>query len=76
VDAQPSAQLPPRGLDQIVARRTEELQTANTRLRQEMDERAQAQRELSESERRFSRAFQASPIPMAILSLATERYSM
>jgi PAS domain S-box-containing protein len=62
------------GLDQIVARRTEELQTANARLRQEMEERAQAQRQLSESEQRFARAFQASPIPMVILSLATECY--
>jgi PAS domain S-box-containing protein len=62
------------GLDQIVARRTEELQTANSRLRQEMEERELTQRQLSESEQRFTRAFQASPIPMALLSLENERY--
>ncbi len=62
------------GLDRIVARRTEELQSANARLRREVEEREQAERELSQSEERFAKAFQASPIPMAIQSLATERY--
>jgi PAS domain S-box-containing protein len=62
------------GLDQVVARRTEELQSANALLRQEMAERAQTERELNLSEERFAKAFQASPIPMAIQSLATERY--
>ena len=61
-------------LDKVVAHRTEELQTANNRLRQEMQEREQTERELDESEERFSKAFQASPIPMAIQSLATERF--
>ncbi|MEP6668623.1 MAG: response regulator [Chthoniobacter sp.] len=61
-------------LDQVVARRTEELQTANSRLRQEMEEREQAQKELVESEARFAKAFQASPIPMALQSLTTERF--
>ena len=62
------------GLDKVVARRTEELQSANARLREEMAERAQAEQELSKSEQRFAKAFQASPIPMAIQSLATERF--
>ncbi|MDR3405979.1 MAG: response regulator [Chthoniobacter sp.] len=61
-------------LDEVVARRTEELQTANRRLRQEMEEREQAQKELVESEARFAKAFQASPIPMALQSLTTERF--
>jgi two-component system cell cycle sensor histidine kinase/response regulator CckA len=61
-------------LDKIVASRTQELQAANTRLRQEMDEREQAERELGLSEERFAKAFQASPIPMAIQSLGTERF--
>src|SRR5581483_9534765 len=46
-------------LDKTVATRTQELQSANLRLRQEMNERAQA-------EERFAKAFKASPIPMAI----------
>ena len=61
-------------LDEVVARRTEELQTVNARLRQEMEEREHAQKELVESEARFARAFQASPIPMALQSLTTERF--
>jgi PAS domain S-box-containing protein len=61
-------------LDDVVARRTAELQTANSRLREEMQEREQAQKELVESEERFARAFQASPIPMALQSLETERF--
>lgn len=61
-------------LDGIVARRTEELQTANQRLREEMEEREQAQKELVQSEARFAKAFQASPIPMVLQSLTTERF--
>ena len=61
-------------LDQIVARRTHELQAANTRLREEMEEREKTERELGLSEERFAKAFQASPIPMAIQSLGTERF--
>ena len=62
------------GLDRIVAARTEELQSANARLRQEMADRAQAEKELGRSEERFAKAFQASPIPMSILSLTTDRF--
>jgi len=63
-----------KSLDEVVATRTQELQSANTRLRQEMAERAQADRELRHSEERFEKAFKASPIPMAIQDLATERF--
>lgn len=62
------------GLDKVVAARTQELQSANVRLRREMDERAQAEKELNRSEERFAKAFQASPIPMAIQSLVTDRF--
>ena len=62
------------GLDQLVARRTEELQKTNARLLEEMQEREHAQAELRVSEERFSKAFKASPIPMAIQSLASDRY--
>ena len=61
-------------LDKVVAARTHDLQSANTRLRQEMLERAQTEAELSRSEERFAKAFQASPIPLAIKSLETERF--
>jgi two-component system cell cycle sensor histidine kinase/response regulator CckA len=61
-------------LDRIVAARTQELQSANVRLRQEMEERELAEKELTRSEERFAKAFQACPIPMAIQSLMTDRY--
>jgi PAS domain S-box-containing protein len=61
-------------LDEVVAKRTEELQTVNSRLRREMEEREHTQKELAQSEERFARAFQASPIPMALQSLTTERF--
>ncbi len=63
-----------RSLDQIVSERTHELQAANAHLRQEMEERAQAELELRLSEERFAKAFKASPIPMAIQELARERF--
>ncbi len=62
------------GLDKIVSARTQELQSANLRLRREMEEREQTEKELSRSEERFAKAFQASPIPMSIQSLVTDRY--
>ncbi len=62
------------GLDNIVATRTEELQAANRRLREEMAEREQAEKELSRSEERFSKAFRSSPVPMAIQSRKTDRF--
>lgn len=62
------------GLDKLVAARTHELQSANLRLQQEMKERSFAEKELSHSEERFAKAFQACPIPMAIQSLTTDRF--
>jgi two-component system, cell cycle sensor histidine kinase and response regulator CckA len=62
------------GLDQIVASRTQDLESANARLRKEIVDRQQAEKELGLSEERFAKAFQASPIPMAIQSLTTARY--
>jgi PAS domain S-box-containing protein len=61
-------------LDQLVAQRTKELQSANERLNQEIAERIQAQASLRLSEERFSKAFQASPIPLAIQSLLSEKF--
>jgi PAS domain S-box-containing protein len=63
-----------KSLDEIVATRTRELQAANARLRQEMEERAQADLELRRSEERFAKAFKASPIPMAIQELASQSF--
>jgi len=62
------------GLDKIVASRTHDLESANARLRKEIEDRQQAEKELVLSEKRFEKAFQASPIPMAIQSLTTSRY--
>ena len=51
------------------------LQAANTRLRREMEERAQAEHGmLRHSEERFAKAFKSSPIPMAMMVLATGRF--
>jgi PAS domain S-box-containing protein len=61
-------------LDQLVAQRTKELQSANEQLKKEIAERIQAQESLRLSEERFSKAFQASPIPLAIQSLLNERF--
>jgi len=62
------------GLDRIVASRTRDLESANAQLRKEIEDRQQAEKELLLSEKRFEKAFQASPIPMAIQSLTTARY--
>ena len=61
-------------LDQAVSQRTTELQATNERLKQEIDERMQVEKALRVSEERFSKAFQASPIPMAIRTLRQEIY--
>jgi two-component system, cell cycle sensor histidine kinase and response regulator CckA len=61
-------------LDQLVAQRTKELQSANDRLKKEIAERIQAQESLRLSEERFSKAFEASPIPLAIQSLLNEKF--
>jgi PAS domain S-box-containing protein len=62
-------------LDQAVRQRTAELESANERLKQEIDERMQVEKALRLSEERFSKAFKASPIPMAIRGLRNETYA-
>ncbi len=62
-------------LDQAVRQRTTELESANERLQQEIGERMQVEKALRLSEERFSKAFKASPIPMAIRSLRNETYA-
>jgi two-component system, cell cycle sensor histidine kinase and response regulator CckA len=61
-------------LDPLVAQRTMELQSANERLNKEIAERIQIQESLRLSEERFSKAFQASPFPLAIQSLLNEKF--
>jgi PAS domain S-box-containing protein len=68
-------------LDQLVTQRTSELQTtndqlkvANDRLKEEIAERMQVEKALRLSEERFSKAFKASPIPLAIQSLREEKF--
>ena len=53
-------------LDRLVNQRTAELRIANERLKNEVAEREIADAALRQSEERFSTAFQASPVPMAI----------
>ena len=53
-------------LDRVVNERTAELRAANEQLKSEMIERTAAEGALRQSEERFSKAFQASPVPMAI----------
>ena len=59
-------------LDQAVSQRTTELQSANQQLKKEISERMQMEKALRLSEERFSKAFKASPIPLAIQSLRQE----
>jgi two-component system, cell cycle sensor histidine kinase and response regulator CckA len=59
-------------LDQLVVQRTTELRQANEKLKAEIAERMQIEKSLRLSEERFSKAFKASPIPLAIQSLLQE----
>ena len=61
-------------LDQLVSERTTELRAANEKLKREIGERLQVEKALHLSEERFSKAFKASPIPLAIQSLRDERF--
>src|SRR3984957_16070753 len=54
------------GLDRLVAPRPNNPQPPTVRPGPEMEERSLAEKELSHSEERFAKAFQACPIPMAI----------
>jgi two-component system cell cycle sensor histidine kinase/response regulator CckA len=61
-------------LDQAVSERTTELQSANEHLKKEIAERIQTEKELRLSEERFSKAFEASPIPLAIQTLRQDKF--
>ncbi len=61
-------------LDQLVTQRTTELQSANERLKKEIAQRMQTEKALRLSEKRFSKAFRATPIPLAIQSLREENF--
>jgi two-component system, cell cycle sensor histidine kinase and response regulator CckA len=61
-------------LDQAVSQRTTELQSANEQLKKEIAERMQVEKALRLSEERFSKAFKASPMPLAIQSLRQEKF--
>ena len=68
------AQLRMEDLDRMVRERTEELVASNQKLQQEIEERARIQEALRVSEERFSKAFQASPMAMAIQSRPEGRF--
>jgi two-component system, cell cycle sensor histidine kinase and response regulator CckA len=61
-------------LDRLVTKRTAELQEANRRLQEEVVEKELVANALRLSEERFSKAFRASPIPLAIRRLRDEHY--
>jgi PAS domain S-box-containing protein len=63
-----------KDLDSLVAQRTCELQSANEKLKREIAERMVLENALRVSEERFSKAFKASPIPLAIQSFPEEYY--
>ena len=57
-------------LNRLVDERTRALQTSNTQLKLEMAERELAQEALKVSEERLAKAFDASPLPVAMLRLS------
>jgi len=61
-------------LDKVVAQRTSELQSAHDKLKTEFAGRMEIEKALRLSEERFSKAFRASPIPLAIQSLDSQVY--
>ncbi|MCX7866558.1 MAG: response regulator [Limisphaera sp.] len=61
-------------LDKLVQQRTAELVAANQELQREVAERLRAEVALRESEARFSRAFEFSPVPLALLRTNPWRY--
>ena len=58
-------------LDELVSQRTAELREANEKLKREIGERTAVEEALRRSEERFSKAFQASPLPMCIQNSET-----
>jgi PAS domain S-box-containing protein len=63
-----------QNLDELVNQRSAELRAANEKLKSEITERMQMEKALRLSEERFSKAFRASPIPLAIQSLRQQRF--
>ena len=63
-----------KNLDLLVSERTTALQSANEKLKKEIAERMLLENALRLSEERFSKAFKASPIPLAIQSLQAEKF--
>lgn len=61
-------------LDRLVQQRTAELVAANAELQREIAQRLRAEVALRESEARFSRAFEFSPVPLALLRLEPFRF--
>ena len=61
-------------LESRVRERTADLEESNARLRAEIEERRAAEEALRASEDRFARAFQMSPVPIAISTLDEGRY--
>jgi PAS domain S-box-containing protein len=61
-------------LDQLVQERTNALHLANEELKKEIAERMQTEKALRLAEERFSKAFKASPIPLAIQSFRQETF--
>jgi len=68
------AKLRMEDLDRMVRERTQELVAANEKLKQEIEERTRAQYALRISEEQFSKAFNASPMPMAIVMCADSKF--
>ena len=63
-----------KGLEETVRERTAELVKTNARLEEEVLERVNVEKNLRASERRFSMAFHASPIPLSVTSLDGRRF--
>ncbi len=68
------ARLSLENLDRLVAQRTKDLNLTLTHLQEEIVQRTSAQASLRVSEERFSKAFRASPFPMAIVSLSADLF--
>ncbi|MCX7723512.1 MAG: response regulator [Verrucomicrobiae bacterium] len=68
------AKLRMEDLDRMVRERTQELVAANEQLKQEIEERTRAQQALRISEEQFSKAFNANPMPMAIVTCPESRF--
>ena len=68
------AKLSLENLDKLVAEKTADLHRTLSHLQEETTQRTAVQASLKVSEERFSKAFRASPFPMAILHLDTDKF--